>query len=191
MAVVFRNGFFSLSLSLPSLMHPLPPLSLSLPHPPAWNSVRAEAGCRIEGLSIFSGRIHSGVPVLPTRDPRVRSFLDPPSFFPSPRPFFLFSRSAFYAPRKSGERAPVSLPPSPSSLPLFFFFLPSTPLRFHSVFPSAWRDSRLTYNKHTHSGGGEGGGSLVGCQPQKRNKTALLAASTVENRDQERERERE
>lgn len=127
--------------------------------------------------------------VLPTRDPRVRSFLDPPSFFPSPRPFFLFSRSAFYAPRKSGERAPVSLPPSPSSLPLFFFFLPSTPLRFHSVFPSAWRDSRLTYNKHTHSGGGEGGGSLVGCQPQKRNKTALLAASTVENRDQERERE--
>lgn len=157
MAVVFRNGFFSLSLSLPSLMHPLPPLSLSLPHPPAWNSVRAEAGCRIEGLSIFSGRIHSGVSVLPTRDPRVRSFLDPPSFFPSPRPFFLFSRSAFYAPRKSGERAPVSLPPSPSSLPPFFSsFLPppSASTRFFRA-RGATHVSRII-NTHTREGEREG-----------------------------------
>lgn len=91
MAVVFRNGFFFF-LSLPSLMHLLLPpfLSLSLPHPPAWNSVRAEAGCRIEGLSIFSGRIHSVCQFYPQE---IRVFVpsSTPSFFPSPRPFFLFS----------------------------------------------------------------------------------------------------
>lgn len=178
MAVVFRNGFFFFSLSLLWCIPSFPPFSLSLclTLPRETRSVRRlAAGLKGSRYSVAeSTRCASS-----THKRSACSFLPrPPRSFPA-LVLSSFSPYAFYVPRKSGERTSISL--SSSSPSLFFLpsLLPSLPLAFSE------RVARLTYNKHTHLGG-----SLVGCQPQKRNKTALRAAN-VESRSAEKERKRE
>lgn len=149
MAVVFRNGFFFFSLSPDaSIPPPIPLFSLCLTLPRETRSVRRlAAGLKGSRYSVAeSTRCASS-----THKRSACSFLPrPPRSFPA-LVLSSFSPYAFYVPRKSGERASISLLPPllylPFSLPFFFFLLLAS-----TRFSRARGATHVSYNKHTHSG---------------------------------------
>lgn len=158
MAVVFRNGFFSLSLSLPSLMHPLPPLSLSLclTLPRETRSVRRLAA----GLKGSRYSVAESTPVCQFYPQEIRVFVPsstPPRSFPalvlssfSPAPLFMLPVN-----RENGHPS-LFLHLLPLSLSFFSSFLPppSASTRFFRA-RGATHVSRII-NTHTREGEREG-----------------------------------
>lgn len=164
-------------------MHPLLPpflsLSLCLTLPRETRSVRRlAAGLKGSRYSVAeSTRCASS-----THKRSACSFLPrPPRSFPA-LVLSSFSPYAFYVPRKSGERTSISL--SSSSPSLFFLpsLLPSLPLAFSE------RVARLTYNKHTHSGGIV---SRLSASKTEQNGSPCSQRRIEISREREKKRERE